>query len=127
MDQTDAVAVQSVMDHMIEGYRQANKDMILSCYEAGATYVTEPGQAVTGAAALGALFEHTLLMGPDFTFGTHEIAISGDIALHIAKYDARISNDHIHEGMSVAVLRRQGDGGWLMVMDHPSAERLLGL
>lgn len=122
----EELAVQAVMDRMVEGYEQRDVALILSCYEPGAAYVTAVGKAVVGADDLRILFDRILAMSPDFEFLSHEIAISGDVALHISAYESRQSDGTVHRGLSVASLRRQAESGWLMTIDHPSGDRLLG-
>ncbi|MET7770843.1 SgcJ/EcaC family oxidoreductase [Nocardia sp. NPDC005366] len=118
-------AVQRIMDRMIAGYRAADAKAILSCYEQQAVYALDAGSTAAGEPQLRGLFEQIVAMNPQFTFDKHEIVISEDIALHISAYNAALPDGSIHRGLSAAVLRRQTDGEWRMVIDHPSAERLL--
>jgi uncharacterized protein (TIGR02246 family) len=120
------LAVQAVMDRMVQGYEQRDVDLILSCYEPGASYVTAVGETMVGTNNLRILFGRILAMNPDFDFQSHEIAIAGDLALHISAYESRRSDGTVHRGLSVASLRRQAEGDWLMTIDHPSGDRLLG-
>ena len=117
--------VQRTMDRMVDGYDKKDVELILGCYEAEASYATAVGHAVTGAPDLRNLFDQILSMDPDFSFRGHEVVLADDLALHISAYDSRRADGSVHRGLSVAVLRRQADDRWLMVLDHPSGDRLL--
>lgn len=66
---------------------------------------------------------------PKFTYSGHQVFVAGDIAMHIAPW----SMDAIgpdgqqiqQEGLSIAVLRKQSDGEWLMIIDNPHGQMLL--
>lgn len=62
-------------------------------------------------------------MNPKYTFSSHEIYISGNIATHTPPWkmtDELPDGTKIEQsGLSVAVLRKQTDGSWLMIRDTP--------
>ena len=68
-------------------------------------------------------------MKPDVTYSGHEVIIARDIAVHLAPWQlvgkSPDGEDIQQGGLSVAVLRRQEDGSWLMVIDNPYGDRLL--
>lgn len=121
----EGAAVQQTMDRMIAGYCAADGQAIMSCYEPQAAYALDAGSAATGETQLRGLFEQLVATNPQFTFDEPEIVISENIALHLSAYNAALPDGSTHRGLSVAVLRRQKDDKWLMVIDHPSAERML--
>ncbi|WP_440056079.1 YybH family protein [Pseudoalteromonas sp. T1lg65] len=109
-----------------------NKDMqaVLHSYEEQATVLFEPGVNVSGKAELTEMFSGAFQLNPKFEYPKgHEVLVCGDIALHIAPWtmNARTPDgDEIAEsGLSVAVLRKQSDGKWLLVLDNPHAQILL--
>ena len=124
--QPPASSVQDVMDRMIAGYAANDVETIMSCYEPDAAYVLEPGALASGANDLRRLFESLLSMSPQFEFMADEVIVAGDVALHLSAYDARRPGGGVHRGISVAVLRRQASGDWLMAIDHPAAQRVMG-
>jgi ketosteroid isomerase-like protein len=117
------------MDRMVEGYESSDADVILGTYEPEAAYAVAPGQHVTGTTDLRGLFVQIIAAKPAFTFGTSEVVVAGDLALHLSRYDATLggdgSPDAVHTGLSVAVLRRQPGGAWLMVIDHPAGHQVM--
>ncbi len=63
------------------------------------------------------------------SFAGHEVIVNGDTALHIAPWSMSGTGPNgaavEQSGLSVAVLRRQADGGWKMVIDNPHGQMLL--
>ncbi len=66
---------------------------------------------------------------PKFEFGQNEVIVTGDIAVHSMPWSmtgtAPDGTKVEQGGLSIAVLRRQPDGNWLMVIDNPHGQRLL--
>jgi len=90
----------------------------------------EPEAPVSDAAQLEQMFAGMAAMGPEFTYPAgHEVIVSGDIAVHIAPWTMTAQSPDgqtvEQSGLSVAVLRKQPDGGWKMVIDNPHGGRLL--
>ena len=91
--------------------------------------VGKPGQPLTGAAALRAMFTEFIALKRSFTYSGHEVVNAGDLALHISPWRMKgVAPDGSaieQRGLSLAVLRRQTDGRWLMVIDQPYGDGLL--
>lgn len=75
------------------------------------------------------MFEGAFALNPTFEYSGHEVYVADDIAIHIAPWtmtgqtpDGETIADN---GLSVAVLRCQANGKWLMVIDNPYGARLL--
>jgi ketosteroid isomerase-like protein len=75
------------------------------------------------------MFAEFIAMKPSFTYSGHEVVHAGDLALHISPWRmTRAGSDGApieQRGLSLAVLRRQADGRWLMVIDQPYGDALL--
>jgi len=88
-----------------------------------------PGEPVRGSENLRATFERMALSKPAFRFSGHEVYIAGDVAVHTSPWTmAATAEDGTaieDQGLSVAVLERQPDGGWLMAIDNPHGQRML--
>jgi uncharacterized protein (TIGR02246 family) len=119
----------STIDAMTDAFHKGDIDGILQTYEAGAVVVGQPGTLVSGNAALRAMFAEFIAAKAHFTFLGHEVIEADDIALHLTPWrmagvapDGKAIEAH---GLSVAVLRRQADGRWLMIIDHPYGDALL--
>jgi uncharacterized protein (TIGR02246 family) len=124
-----AAKIQSTIDAMTSAFAAGDIDRILSTYESGAVVVGEPGMPVTGMPALREMFERFVALDPKFTFIDHEVVEAGDIALHLNtwKMEGRLADGTPVEqgGLSVVVLRKQVDGRWLMVIDHPYGDHIM--
>ncbi len=121
--------VLSTIEKMVIAFEKKDIDGVLTTYEAGAAVMFEPQKPVYGKGNLGAAFSEFVGMNPQYTFGSHEVYVSGDIATHIApwKMSGQLPDGNAIEqsGLSVAVLRKQADGSWLMVQDNPHGQFML--
>jgi uncharacterized protein (TIGR02246 family) len=125
-----AAKIQSTIDAMTSAFAAGDIDGIMSTYEPGAVVVGEPGMPVTGTPALREMFARFIALDPKFTFIDHEVVEAGDIALHLNtwKMEGRLPDGTPVEqgGLSAAVLRKQADGRWLMVIDNPYGDHIMG-
>jgi uncharacterized protein (TIGR02246 family) len=119
----------STIEDMTSAFHEGDIDGILRTYEPGAVVVGEPGMPVSGTAALRAMFAGFIAAKAHFTFQGHEVIQAEDVALHLTPWRmAGVAPDGTAvaaSGLSVAVLRRQADGRWLMVIDDPYGDALL--
>ena len=127
MEHTDPI-VAAVLS-MTAAFNNGDMSGILSACEPEAVVVGKPGQPLTGAAALRAMFAEFIALKPSFMYSGHEVVTAGDLALHISPWRMTgVAPDGTpieQRGLSVAVLRRQTDGRWLMVIDQPYGDGLL--
>lgn len=125
-DQQDVLAA---VQTMTAAFMNKDINTVMASYENAATVVFEPGKPVSDRAALNEMFTGMSGVNPVFSYSGHDVIVNGDIGIHIAPWEmegtmpdgTKISQS----GLSVAVLRRQVDGSWLMVIDHPHAQTLL--
>lgn len=114
---------------MTEAFQKGDIPGVLRAYEPGAVVVGEPGKPLQGEAALRAMFAGFIALRPEFTYGGHEVVQAGELALHIAPWQMTgvdPENKPIQVGgLSLAVLKRQPDGRWLIVIDQPYGDQLL--
>ena len=75
-----------------------------------------------------ATFKQWFAMSPRFEYAGHDVLVVGDLAVHIApwtmKGKAPDGAPIEQSGLSVAVLRRQPEGRWLMVIDNPHGQHV---
>ncbi len=121
--------VLATVEAMTAAFHQGDLDGVMAAYEGEATVVFEPEAPVSDPALLRQMFEGAFALNPEFTYAGHEVFVSGDIAVHFAPWtmtgttpDGRAVEQ---SGLSVAVLRRQPDGRWLLVIDNPHGQNLL--
>ncbi|HEX6277202.1 MAG TPA: nuclear transport factor 2 family protein [Polyangiaceae bacterium] len=125
----DKAKVLSTIDDMVNAFHKGDIDGIMRTYEPVAVVVGEPGKSVSGTPALRAMFAGFIAAKARFTFQGHEVFQADDIALHLTPWRmtgvAPDGTAVAASGLSVAVLRRQPDGSWLMVIDDPYGDALL--
>ena len=126
-DQQDVLAV---IQTMTESFQANNIAKVMASYETQATVVFEPEAPVSNAAQLEQMFTGMAMVNPIFEYAAgHEVFVNGDVALHIAPWTMTgrtpEGQEIAQDGLSVAVVRRQADGSWKMVIDNPHGGRLL--
>ncbi len=122
---TDEARVLSTINTMTAAFAAGDIDTVMTTYAPEAVVVGEPGQPATGETALRAMFAAFVNSGVAFTYGDHEVVVAGDTALHLMKWSAPGPDGEEMTALSVAVLRRQPDGGWKMVIDHPFGDGVM--
>lgn len=125
-DQQDVLNAIQTMTSNFQGNDIAG---VMASYETEATVVFEPGSPVSDMAQLEQMFAGMAAVNPVFVYSGHEVIVNGDIAVHIAPWSMTGKTPDGQElaqsGLSIAVLRRQPDGSWKMVIDNPHGGRLL--
>jgi len=118
------------IETMTSAFHKKDIDSVLTSYEDGAAVMFEPGTRISDPAVLRKMFEGAFQLNPKFNYPKgHEVYISNNIAMHIApwvmKGKAPDGSDIEQSGLSVAVLRKQEGGKWLLVLDNPHGQRLM--
>lgn len=118
--------VLSTIEKMVQAFHNKDMNGVLSCYEPDAIIVFEPQKPITGREILKNAFSSAFSINPEYKFGEHEIYITGDIATHTTPWamKGQLPDGTFIEqsGLSIAVLRRQKDGNWLMILDNPHGQ-----
>ena len=122
--------VSSVIESMTAAFHQKDMAGVLASYENGGAVIFEPGKAISDPELLQEMFGGYFQVNPKFTYPKgHEVYIANDIALHIAPWlmnaTAPDGTEMLESGLSVAVLRKQENGEWLMVLDNPNGQALM--
>lgn len=108
---------------MTDAFHRGDMAGVMGCYTADAVVVFDRQAPVSGHDAIEQKFRQAMALKPRFEYAGHEVFVAGDTALHIAPWvmtatlpDGASVEDR---GLSVASLRRQADGRWLMTIDDP--------
>lgn len=121
--------VLQAIEKMTHAFENKDIDAVMACYEKNATIVFEPEKPVSDSTQLRMMFEEMSKLNPKFTYSGHEVFIAGDIATHIAPWQmtatAPDGTTIQQSGLSVAILRKQANGQWLMVIDNPHGQFLM--
>lgn len=119
----------NTIERMVTAFQSKDIAGVLATYEENAIVMFEPQKPVQGKETLRAVFTQFVAMNPQYVFSGHEIYVSGDIATHIAPWrmvgQLPDGTKIEQSGLSIAVLRKQTDGSWLMVQDNPHGQFLL--
>lgn len=128
MNQTEE-DVYSTIENMTEAFHKGDIKGVMGSYETQATVVFEPNKPASDMDQIRQMFEGAFQVNPEFTYAGHDVFVSGDIALHIAPWQmkgkAPDGTEIAQSGLSVAVLRKQPDGSWRMVIDNPHGQILM--
>jgi len=122
--------VLEAIEVMTSAFQQKDIEGVLKSYESGAVVMFEPGKRVTDSAVLRQMFEGAFQLNPLFHYPSgHEVFVANDIALHIAPWVMKgrtpDGSDIAQKGLSVAVLRKNEDGQWLLIVDNPHGQFLM--
>ncbi len=106
-----------------EAFNSGNIENLVALYEPEAVLVPRPGQVVEGVEAIRAALQELVGINATMRSENRYALVRGDIALlraevHLvgtAPDGTRLEvNNHTSE-----VVRRQPDGSWLYIIDHP--------
>lgn len=117
---------ESAHDDFKHAFLARDLDALVALYEDDATFVNADGSTVQGKAAIReALAGFLAALGADGTMSleTRYAVRHGDLALlsnawHLRGSGADGQPVDLH-GLTTEVVRRQADGRWLYIIDHP--------
>jgi ketosteroid isomerase-like protein len=122
-------AVMEAILGMTDSFHKKDIDGVMASYETDAVIAFEPGKPVSDSNTIREGFNGFFALNPKFTYSGHEVFVSGDLAIHFAPWSmvgkTPDGNEVQQKGLSVAVLRKQPNGKWLMVFDNPFGQHLL--
>lgn len=117
------------IETMASAVAKADVAGVLATYEEGAVVMGRPEEPISGRAKLSAFFTELAAVAPRFQFLDEQVIEAGDIALHLATWTmegtAPDGSPLTDRGLSIAVLRRQPDGHWKMIIDQPYGDWML--
>jgi uncharacterized protein (TIGR02246 family) len=107
----------------IIAFNAGDIEAVLRLYETEAALVPQPGQTTTGYAANRRALEQFIALNGHMTMSTSYVVRTGDLALLRGEWRLSATDPKGKEielkGKNIEVARRQQDGGWLFVIDHP--------
>jgi uncharacterized protein (TIGR02246 family) len=107
------------------GRHVAARDLaaLMALYESDAVFVPAPGVVHTGHAEIAAALGQLLALEPQMRAEVAAVHATGDIALVLVDWTltgTAPGGSAVHQGgRSADVLRRQADGTWRVLIDHP--------
>jgi ketosteroid isomerase-like protein len=104
------------------GYNSRDVDALAALYEPDAVVTNPDGSIAGGIDAIRLHLGHLVELGGSMTSQNRYAIPNGDLALVGADWEIEFTDgrDRI-VGRSAEVVRRQPDGSWRYVLDHPGA------
>ena len=104
-------------------FNAGDLESLVALYEPEARLVPQPGQIVMGHAAIREALQGFLALQGYLTVETTYVVQAGDIALLRAQWHLTGTSPDGQPlamgGKTTEVVRRQSDGRWLYIIDHP--------
>lgn len=106
-----------------DAFNARDIDRLMALYEPDCAIVPEPGVIATGADQVRAVLQGLLALNGTIDLRTAEVITVGDLAFLSCRWtlDATDADGKPMSigGTTAEVVRRQPDGSWLYVIDHP--------
>lgn len=124
MDQANVKNPTDINSAFEKGYNEQNVDWLMSLYEPDATLVKQNGGLARGLSAIRDELEAFLQLGGSVQSVNQYAIEHDDLALIRADWKVTTQdeqgNELIIDGSSAEVARKQSDGRWLYIADHPT-------
>lgn len=118
-----AQSPEELMQRFSECVRERELDRLVALYEPDAVFVPQPGVVLVGHEAIRGALAEMFALEPVMEMVISEVHTTGDTALVLIvwKMTGRAPDGSVvkQSGKSADVLRRQKDGSWLVLIDHP--------
>ena len=107
-----------------KAYNDGDVDALVELYEPDATVFPQPGNPVTGHAAIREALVPFVALGGQIQLRTAAVIENGDLAVAYSDWSLTGGTDPDGnpvnmEGRSTDVMRRQSDGSWRDAIDDP--------
>ena len=117
------------VNQLTNALNRGDLEAALALYEADAVLVAQPGQLARGSAELRMALRRFIDLKPQLTAQAQSIIEMDDVALYMRRWTLRGRDPEGREvsmgGESSDILRRQGDGRWLIAIDNPWGAKVL--
>jgi ketosteroid isomerase-like protein len=114
---------QEIHELFTRAFTARDTEALVALYEPTAAFTPQPGQVVTGHAAIREAIGGFLALDAEFKMQTGTLVEAGDIALLLSKWTLKGTDPSGAAvdlaGQTADVVRRQPDGYWLFVIDNP--------
>jgi uncharacterized protein (TIGR02246 family) len=114
------VALADIHPSVEAGVNNQDLDGLMALYAPDATMVLPDGSTVTGTEAIREQWAGLLAMKGRMTLRSRYAIEAGDLAI-LSNEWTFTAGDQTMGATTAEVARRQADGGWLYVIDHPFA------
>lgn len=109
-----------IHDEVVNAFNAGDLEALMALYEDDARMVGMDGSTVLrGHAAIRENWSALLAFGGRMTLETRYAIEMGDVALLSNEYTVVVGDDSV-SGATAEVVRRQSDGSWRYIIDHPT-------
>jgi len=108
-----------IHEAVTEAFNAGDLEGLMALYEPGASMVGMDGSVLEGAAAIRENWKNLLAFNGVMSLTTRYVIEQGDIALLSNEYTVKVGDDSL-SGATAEVVRKQTDGTWLYLIDHPT-------
>jgi uncharacterized protein (TIGR02246 family) len=117
---TRGVGLAGIHPSVEAGVNNQDLDGLMALYAPDAAMVLPDGSTITGAEAIRDQWAGLLAMKGQMTLRSRYVIEAGDLAI-LSNDWTYTAGDQTVGAITAEVARRQADGGWLYVIDHPFA------
>jgi uncharacterized protein (TIGR02246 family) len=118
-----ATTPQDVQSQWAKAFNAGDLEGLMALYAPDACFVPQPGQTVQGHNAIREALQNFLSLGAKIKLDADYVLESKDTALLRGRWQltgkAPDGQPLDMQGRSSEVVRRQADGGWVYIIDHP--------
>jgi len=125
---SDATAVctespEQVLEAIVEGINTGDFDLLMSLYEPGAAFASQPGKLAPGLGGIRDALGGFVALQGTLDLEVKRVLEVGDLALVVGEWSFTGTGPDSEPVRLAArnadVLRRQADGSWRFVIDNP--------
>ena len=102
------------------GVNNQDIDGLMALYAEDASMVLADGSVVSGLAAIREEWSGIIAMNGHITVRSRYAIAAGDLAVLSNEWSFDVDGEQL-SSVTAEVARRQPDGGWLYILDHPYA------
>lgn len=114
---------EEVLSLVVEGINTGNMDSLMTLYEAGACFATQPGQLAKDPESIRQCLRNFIDLKGKLDLKVKRVLQASDLALVTTEWSfsgtGADGNPVNMVAKSADVLRQQGDGTWKFVIDNP--------
>ena len=119
----------TTVDQLTQAINQGDLETALALYEPNAVLMVQPNQPARGTIQLREALTGFIALKPMLRSEAQHVIEAGDIALYLSRWTLKGTDPSGKSvtmgGESTDILRRQGDGRWLIALDNPWGPQLL--
>jgi ketosteroid isomerase-like protein len=114
---------EEVLDLQVKEFNKGNISFLMTLYENGACFASEPGQVVEDLKNIRQSLQSFIDMRSKLEAKVKRVLQANDLTLLITEWSingTKPDGKSINlTGRGTVILRRQSDGNWLMVIENP--------